>query len=60
MSRFDLSSEITLTFDEARVVYSALDEAETRAPEGSEPLIRLHACLVLIAHKLFPELGDIS
>jgi hypothetical protein len=60
VSRFDLPSEITLTFDEARVVYLALDEAEGRAPEGSELRIRLHDCLTLIAHKLFPELGDLT
>lgn len=59
MSGFDLPGEIALTFDEARVVYLALDEAEGRAPEGSEIRIRLHDCLTLIARKLFPELGDL-
>lgn len=60
VSRFDLPSEITLSFDEARVVYLALDEAERRTPEGSELRIRLRDCLTLIAHKLFPVLGDLG
>lgn len=60
VSRFDLPHEITLTFDEARVVYLALDEAEASAPGGSELRIRLRDCLTLVAHKLFPELGDLS
>jgi hypothetical protein len=59
MSRFDLPSEITLTFDEARVVYLALVDAEDRTPEGSEHRIRLHDCAILVAHKLFPELGQL-
>ncbi|MHB1535661.1 MAG: hypothetical protein ACYC1D_13850 [Acidimicrobiales bacterium] len=46
--------------DEARVVYLALVEAEETAPHGSELRIRVHDCATLIAHKLVPDLGDIT
>lgn len=60
MSRYDLPDHVTLTFEEARVVYLALVEAEDTASLGSELRIRLHDCAALIAHKLFPDLGDLS
>ncbi len=60
MSRYELPDEITLTFDEARVVYLALVDAEDSAPAGSELRIRLHDCAALIGHKLAPDLGDLT
>jgi hypothetical protein len=59
MSRYELPAEITLSFEEARVVYLALVEAEDAAPAGSERRIRLHDCAALIARKLAPDLGDL-
>ncbi len=59
MSRYELPAEITLTFDEARVVYLALAEAEEQAPAPSELRIRLHDCALLVARKLAPDLGDL-
>jgi hypothetical protein len=60
MSRYDLPDEITLTFDQARVIYLALLEAEEQAPEGSELRIRLHDCAAVIARLLLPDVGDLS
>ncbi len=59
MSRYELPDEITLSFEEARVVYLALVEAEDVAPPGSERRIRLHDCAALIGNKLAPDLGDL-
>lgn len=59
MSRYDLPDEINLTFEQARVVFLALAEAEDVAPIGSELRIRLHDCVVLVGHKLFPDLGGL-
>jgi hypothetical protein len=60
MSRYELPADITLTFEEARVVYLALVEAEDAAPPGSELRIRLHDSAAVVAHKLAPDLGDLS
>ncbi|HVA73747.1 MAG TPA: hypothetical protein VNF71_04205 [Acidimicrobiales bacterium] len=60
MSRYDLPNEITLTFEESRVIYLALVEAEDAAPVGSELRIRLHDCAALVGRKLTPDLGDLS
>ena len=60
MSRFDLPNEITLSFEEARVVYLTLVEAEEASRDGSELRFRLHDCATLIAHKLVPDLGDLT
>jgi len=60
MSRIDLPEEITLTFDEARVIYLALFEAAEAAPEGSELRIRLRASRLIITSKLAPDLGDLA
>jgi hypothetical protein len=60
MSRYDLPDEITLSFNQARVIYLALVEAEEGAPAGSELRIRLHDCATLMARKLAPDLGDLS
>lgn len=59
MSRYELPDEITLSFQEARVIYLALYEAAEAAPEGSELRIRLYACRRIIASKLAPDLGDL-
>lgn len=60
MSRYDLPDEITLTFEEARVIYLALVHAEEAVATGSELRIRLHDCAALVAHKLAPDLGDLT
>lgn len=44
MPEFELAAEISLTFEEARVIYLALAEAFDRSPAGSELRIRLDAC----------------
>lgn len=59
MSRYDLPDEITLSFDQARVIYLALFEAAEVAEQGSELHIRLDACRQIIARKLVPDLGDL-
>ncbi len=60
MSRYNLPDEITLSFDQARVIYLALFEAADLAEQGSELRVRLDACRQIIARKLLPDLGDLS
>ena len=53
------SYQITLSFEEARVVYLALFEAAEGAQPGSELRIRLDACHQLIGRKLAPDFGGL-
>lgn len=60
MSRYELPNEITLTLEEARVVYLALFEAAEASPTGSELQIRLEASRQIIARKLAPDFGGLQ
>ena len=59
MPDFELPDEVTLTFEEARVIYLTLSEAFDRTREGSELRIRLDACKAILSRKFLEDLGDV-